>query len=81
MGEIIKKYIPAIILLLVVILAWAGLAFIFDTKDSKENIEEGIYKTSLNKTFSKEELEEVYEKTSQKMPVSPKVFLNLKKKD
>lgn len=81
MGEIIKKYIFAIILLLVVILAWAGFAFIYDTKESKENIEEGIYKTPLNKTFQKEELEEVYEKTSQKMPVPPKMFLNLKKKD
>ncbi|HPQ79509.1 MAG TPA: hypothetical protein PLG47_03605 [Candidatus Dojkabacteria bacterium] len=81
MGEIIKKYIPAIILLLVVALVWAGLAFVFDTSEKELNIEESIYKTPLGKTFSKEDLDEVYEKTSQKMPISPREFLNLKKED
>ncbi|HQC39207.1 MAG TPA: hypothetical protein PK804_00950 [Candidatus Dojkabacteria bacterium] len=81
MGEIFKKYIPAIILLFLVALVWAGLAFVFDTSGKELNIEEDVYKTPLEKTFSKESLDEVYDKTSQKMPVSPREFLNLNKKD
>lgn len=74
MGEIFKKYIPAIILLFLVALVWAGLAFVFDTSGKELNIEEDVYKTPLEKTFSKESLDEVYDKTSQKMPVSPREF-------
>lgn len=53
MGEIFKKYIPAIILLFLVALVWAGLAFVFDTSGKELNIEEDVYKTPLEKTFSK----------------------------
>ena len=81
MGEIVKKYMPAIILLFVVAIIWGGLVFFFDTQESGSNVDVGIYKSSLKNNFDNETLEDMDERVMKTLPVSPKEFINLKKKD
>jgi len=81
MGEIVKKYMPAIILLFVIAIIWGGLVFFFDTQESGFNVDMGIYKSSLKNNFDNETLEDMDERVIKTLPVSPKEFINLKKKD
>lgn len=81
MGDMIKKYMPAIILLFIIIIIWAGLIFFFDTKKTSSNIDVEIYRSPLQSGFDNEVLDETYEGIVKTLPVSPKEFINLKKKD
>ena len=81
MGEIVKKYMPAIILLFVIAIIWGVLVFFFDTQESGSNVDVGIYKSSLKNNFDNETLEDMDERVIKTLPVSPKEFINLKKKD
>jgi len=77
MGGIIKKYLPAIILLFIVILVWAGLAFFFDTKSSSPEVSIEIYTNPMNTSFSTEGLDGVHNRVLKTLPVQPKEFVNL----
>ncbi len=79
MKDIIKKYISAIILLFVVVIVWAGLAFFLDSKSSYSEVNIEIYTNPMNSTFSQEELDDVNKRTLRTLPVSPKEFINLSK--
>ena len=81
MGEIVKKYMSAIILLFVIAIIWGGLVLFFDTQESGSNVGVGIYKSSLKNNFDNETLEDMDERVIKTLPVSPKEFINLKKKD
>lgn len=81
MGEMIKKYMPAIILLFIVGILWAGLVFFFDTKKSATVMDVSVYNNTLRNTFDHEILDSTYEKVIKTLPVSPKEFLDLNKKD
>jgi len=79
MKDIIKKYISAIILLFVVVIVWAGLAFFLDSQSSYSEVNIEIYTNPMNSTFSQEELDDVNKRTLRTLPVSPKEFINLSK--
>ena len=81
MGAIIKKYMFAIILLFIIGIVWAALLFFFDSKESGSKIDVSIYSNQLNKSFDEKNLDETYNRVVKTLPISPKEFINLKKKD
>jgi hypothetical protein len=76
--ELIKRSMVALVMLLVVLLVWAGLYIYFES--SKLDIDpkaEEHTTTQLNESFNLEELDNIVERTEENLPVSPEVFLSL----
>ncbi len=77
MTDIIKKYIPAIILLFIIVIVWAGIAFFLDSQSSYSEVDLEIYNSPMQNSFSQEELDDVDKRTLRTLPISPKEFTNL----
>lgn len=79
--EIIKKTLAALILLLVVIVAWVG--FHIYSESTKVVISPDViqHTTQLGSSFDLDILEEVTERTEENFPVAPEVFLSLLERD
>lgn len=79
--EIIKKSLPALVLLLVVVLVWVGFYIYFKSTEVVISSEVQQHTTQLGSSFDLEVLEEVAERTEKNFPVSPEVFLSLVERD
>jgi uncharacterized protein YpmB len=75
--EIIKKALFAIILLFVVVVAWVAFYVYFESSKITVDPNAETYKTQIEETFDLEELDMVYERTQETLPVTPDVFLSL----
>ena len=73
----LKKFFVALILLLVVVVAWVGITVYF--KQSTVNVDPNAitYTKQMKNSFDAEELRLVTDKTEQSFSVSPSEFLNL----
>lgn len=75
--DLIKKSIAALVLLLVVVLAWVGFSVYYDTNDLDVDPNASSYTKQLQSSFDTESLTEITERTEQAFPVSPDEFLSL----
>jgi hypothetical protein len=79
--EIIKRTLFVLVALLVVVLVWVGLSVYFESSEVSIDPNAETYKTQLKDSFDIEELEMVYERTQDTLPITPEVFLSLVEKD
>lgn len=75
--DLIKKSIIALVLLLIVVLAWIGFSVYYDTNDLDVDPNASSYTKQLQSSFDTESLTEITERTEQAFPVSPDEFLSL----
>ena len=75
--DIIKKTMFALVLLLVVVLAWVGSSIYFQGSNVKINPNANSYTNQIRSTFDLEELKTITERTEESFPVSPEEFLSL----
>jgi hypothetical protein len=75
--EMLKKFFVAVILLLVVVVAWVGITIYF--KQSSVDVDPNAitYTKQMKNSFDAEELDLVTDKTEKSFSVSPSEFLNL----
>ena len=75
--ELIKKSIFALVLLLIVVLAWVVSSVYF--QNTSIDVKPGVdsYTKSLKDTFDTETLDMVVERSEEAFPVSPDEFLTL----
>ena len=73
----LKKFFVALILLLVVVVAWVGITIYL--KQSSVDVDPNAitYTKQMKNSFDAEELNLVTDKTEQSFSVSPSEFLNL----
>lgn len=79
--EIIKKTLAALILLLVVIVAWVGFHIYSESTEVVISSDVIQHTTQLGSSFDLDILEEVTERTEENFPVAPEVFLSLLERD
>jgi hypothetical protein len=79
--DIIKRTLFVLVALLVVVLVWVGLSVYFESSEVSIDPNAETYKTQLKDSFDIEELEMVYERTQDTLPITPEVFLSLVEKD
>ena len=75
--DLIKKSLLAVILLLVVAVAWVGFTIYFKSTATDVNPNASSYTRQLKTSFDDESLQDVSERTESSFPVSPSEFLNL----
>jgi high-affinity nickel permease len=75
--EIIKKTMVALILLLIVVLAWIGSSIYFQNTSVSINPNASSYTNQIRNEFDIDELNIVDERTKESFPVSPEEFLSL----
>jgi hypothetical protein len=75
--EWIKKSLLALILLLVVVLAWVVSSIYFSATYVDINPNASSYTKQLSTSFNQDELKLVTERTEKSFTVSPSQFLNL----
>ncbi len=75
--DLIKKSIIALVLLLIVVLAWIGFSVYYDTNDLDVDPNASSYTKQLQSSFDTESLTEITKRTEQAFPVSPDEFLSL----
>lgn len=75
--DILKKSLIAIVLLLVVVLAWVGVSIYFKQTAVNVNPNAASYTKQIKSAFDTDELEVVTERTTKSFSVSPSEFLNL----
>lgn len=75
--EWIKKSLLALVLLLIVAIAWVGSTIYFSTNDVDVNPNASSYTKQLSTSFNQDELTAVTERTTKSFTVSPSQFLNL----
>jgi hypothetical protein len=75
--DIIKKTMAALVLLLIVVLAWIGSAIYFQNTSVDINPNADSYTNQLRKEFDISELDIISERTEESFPVSPEEFLSL----
>ncbi|MDD4382187.1 MAG: hypothetical protein PHE21_02485 [Candidatus Dojkabacteria bacterium] len=75
--ELIKKSLIALVLLLVVVLAWIGGSIYYQSINIDVNPNAQSYTGALRPTFDLEELSKVTDRTEKSFPVSPSEFLVL----
>jgi len=75
--ELIKKSLIALVLLLVVVLAWIGGSIYYQSISIDVNPNAQSYTGALRPNFDLEELEKVTDRTETSFPVSPSEFLVL----
>ena len=79
--ELIKKSILALILLLVVVLAWIGGSVYYQSASIDVDSNAQSYVKTIRPNFDLEELEKVSDRTDTSFPVSPSEFLVLVDRD
>ncbi|HOV34393.1 MAG TPA: hypothetical protein PLS56_00130 [Candidatus Dojkabacteria bacterium] len=79
--DIVKKSLPALILLFVVVMAWVGLSAYFDATGKVVDTKATGYTRALKTSFDLEELNKVMDRSKKAFPVSPDEFLSLMEKD
>lgn len=77
--DLLKKSILALLLLLVVVLAWVGSSIYFKNYHTDVNPNATSYTQSMKNSFDSDELDKVTERTSASYSISPSEFLNLTK--
>lgn len=75
--EIVKKALFAIILLFVVVVAWVVFYVYFEGSKTTIDPNAETYKTQIEDSFDLEELDMIYERTQDTLPITPNVFLSL----
>ena len=75
--EWIKKSLIALVLLLVVAIAWVGSTVYFSTNNVDVNPNASSYTKQLSTSFDQEELDLVTDRASKSFTGSPSQFLNL----
>lgn len=79
--DIIKKTLPVLVMLLVVVLIWVGLTIYWESSDVEINPNAENYTNQLQTSFDLEDLDTIAEKTEKHFPVGPDVFLSLVEED
>lgn len=79
--DIIKKTLVALVMLLVVVLAWIGSLIYFQSTSIDVNPNASSLTGQIKNSFDLEELEKISERTKDSFPVSPEEFLSLIGKD
>jgi len=75
--DILKRSLIAIVLLLVVVVAWVGASIYFKQTAVDVNPNAASYTKQIKSAFDTDELEVVTERTTKSFSVSPSEFLNL----
>lgn len=75
--DLIKKSMVALVLLLIVVLAWVGLSVYYGTNDLDVDPNANSYTKQLQSSFDIDSLTKITERTEQAFPVSPDEFLSL----
>ncbi len=75
--DILKRSLIAIVLLLVVVVAWVGASIYFKQTAVDVNPNAASYTKQIKSAFDANELEAVTERTTKSFSVSPSEFLNL----
>lgn len=75
--DLIKKSLFALILLLVVVLAWVSISIYFKQSFVEVNPNASSYTKQIKSSFDAEELKLVTERTEKSFSVSPAEFLSL----
>lgn len=75
--DILKRSLIAIVLLLVVVVAWVGASIYFKQTSVDVNPNAASYTKQIKSAFDTDELEVVTERTTKSFSVSPSEFLNL----
>ena len=76
--EIIKKSVFALVLLLIVVIAWIVSSIYFQRTFIDINPNAESYTGSIKETFDLEVLEEISERTKNSYPTSPQEFFRLR---
>jgi uncharacterized protein (UPF0333 family) len=77
--DLLKKSLIALILFLVVVLAWVGTSIYYSSMHAEVNPNASSYTKSIKNSFDSEELKYVTDKTEAGFSISPSEFLNLTK--
>jgi len=75
--DLLKKSFLALILFLVVILAWVGTSVYFQNMQVEVNPNASSYTKSIKNSFDSDELEKVSDRTNASFSISPSEFINL----
>lgn len=75
--DILKKSLLAIVLLLVVVVAWVGFSIYFKASHVDVNPNANSYTRQMKNSFEAEILDVVTERTEKSFSVSPSEFLSL----
>ncbi len=75
--DLLKKSFLALILFLVVILAWVGTSIYFQNMQVEVNPNASSYTKSIKNSFDSDELEKVSDRTNASFSISPSEFINL----
>lgn len=75
--DLVKKLFFALVLLLVVALAWVSISIYFKKSHVEVNPNAASYTKQIKNTFDKDELKLVTDRTAKSFSVSPSEFLNL----
>ena len=79
--DVVKKFLFAIILLVVVGLAWVGLSFYLDSQKKSVTGNVEAYTKQIAGKFNMEELDKVVERSKKSLAIQPKEFTSLLGKD
>lgn len=79
--DVIKKGLFALVLLLVVVMAWVSLKVYFDSNEIKVDPNASVYTKQLDSSFKTDELDAITKKSKDAFPVTPEEFLSLVEKD
>lgn len=79
--SLIKKVLPILIFLLVVVVAWIGFSVYFQSEDLEIDTKATTYTKPISPTFDSEAIEKVSIRTYDSFPVSPEEFLRLNQLD
>lgn len=77
--ELLRKSLIAVVLLLIVILAWVSTTIYFEGSNVDVNPNAETYTKQLKTAFETEYLEDVTTRTETSFSISPSEFLNLTK--
>lgn len=75
--DILKRSLIAIVLLLVVVVAWVGASIYFKQVAVDVNPNAASYTKQIKSAFDTDELDVVTQRTEKSFSVSPSEFLNL----
>lgn len=75
--ELLKKSLLALILLLVVIIAWIFTTIYWGNTRVDVDPNANSYTRQIKNSFDSEELKKITDRTKQNFPVAPKEFLDL----
>ncbi|MCD4756028.1 hypothetical protein K8R20_00180 [bacterium] len=79
--SVLKKILPVLIFLLVVVVAWVGFSLYSQIIELDINPNAVNFTKPISATFDTEVLEDISTKTKESFPVSPQEFLRLNQVD